>query len=250
MGDDTLLGDEEDTPEHARPSWSRALWICFIGGLLWWVPILLVGMWLGWDHTVFKEGVFFSKAAMVTFGGAYAVLPYVAQQAVDKYGWLKPGEMMDGLGLAETTPGPLIMVLQFVGFIGAWHHPGGLPSIVAATLGAFISTWATFVPCFLWIFLGGPTYRATAGKPKANNYAFGGDSGCSRRSIEFGGMVRASCSFSRWQIARLVRPPAEHRCFHRHAKMEMGRDSSSDWLWPGGLDLPQPDWITYEMDHS
>ena len=96
-------------------------------------------------YTVFKEGVFFSKAAMVTFGGAYAVLPYVAQQAVDNNGWLKPGEMMDGLGLAE-TPGPLIMVLQFVGFIGAWHHPGGLPSIVAATLGAFISTWRPSFP--------------------------------------------------------------------------------------------------------
>lgn len=127
---------------------------------------MLVGMWLGWDHTVFKEGVFFSKAAMVTFGGAYAVLPYVAQQAVDKYGWLKPGEMMDGLGLAETTPGPLIMVLQFVGFIGAWHHPGGLPSIVAATLGAFISTWATFVPCFLWILLGAPHIERLRGNLK------------------------------------------------------------------------------------
>jgi chromate transporter len=166
MGDNTLLGDEEDTPEHARPSWSRALWICFIGGMLWWVPILLVGMWLGWDHTVFKEGVFFSKAAMVTFGGAYAVLPYVAQQAVDKYGWLKPGEMMDGLGLAETTPGPLIMVLQFVGFIGAWHNPGGLPPISAATLGAFISTWATFVPCFLWILLGAPHIEQLRGNLK------------------------------------------------------------------------------------
>jgi chromate transporter len=166
MGDNTLLGDEEDTPEHARASWSRALWICLVGGMLWWVPILLGGILLGWDHTVFKEGVFFSKAAMVTFGGAYAVLPYVAQQAVDKYGWLKPGEMMDGLGLAETTPGPLIMVLQFVGFIGAWHNPGGLPPIVAATLGAFISTWATFVPCFLWILLGAPHIERLRGNLK------------------------------------------------------------------------------------
>jgi len=100
--------------------------------------------------------LFFSKAAVVTFGGAYAVLPYVTQQALFHYGWLKPGQMMDGLGLAETTPGPLIMVLQFVGFMGAWQHPEGLPALVAATIGALITTWATFTPCFLWIFLGAP----------------------------------------------------------------------------------------------
>ena len=134
VGDNTVLSDEQDTPEHAKPSWTRALCVCVVCGLLWWAPILLVGIWRGWDHTLFKEGVFFSKAAMVTFGGAYAVLPYVAQQAVEKYGWLKPGQMMDGLGLAETTPGPLIMVLQFVGFIGAWHNPGGLSPIVSERL--------------------------------------------------------------------------------------------------------------------
>ncbi len=93
---------------------------------------------------------------MVTFGGAYAVLPYVAQQAAGTYGWLQPGQMMDGLGLAETTPGPLIMVLQFVGFMGGWNHPGALSPLLAGTLGALITTWATFVPCFLWIFLGAP----------------------------------------------------------------------------------------------
>ena len=92
----------------------------------------------------------------MTFGGAYAVLPYVAQQALFHYGWLQPGQMMDGLGLAETTPGPLIMVLQFVGFMGGWNHPGGLAPIVAATAGALLTTWTTFVPCFLWIFLGAP----------------------------------------------------------------------------------------------
>jgi chromate transporter len=156
VGDTTVLSDDQETPEHAKPSWTRALRICVVCGLLWWAPILLVGAWLGWDHTLFKEGVFFSKAAMVTFGGAYAVLPYVAQQAVEKYGWLKAGQMMDGLGLAETTPGPLIMVLQFVGFMGAWHNPAGLSPIVAGSLGAFITTWATFVPCFLLIFLGAP----------------------------------------------------------------------------------------------
>jgi chromate transporter len=166
VGNNTVLSDEEDTPEHAKPSWTRALCVCLVCGLLWWAPILLVGIWRGWDHTLFKEGVFFSKAAMVTFGGAYAVLPYVAQQAVEKYGWLKPGQMMDGLGLAETTPGPLIMVLQFVGFMGAWHNPGGLSPIVAGTLGAFITTWATFVPCFLWIFLGAPHIEQLRGNVK------------------------------------------------------------------------------------
>ena len=110
----------------------------------------------GTHHTIFREGIFFSKAALVTFGGAYAVLPYVSQQAVENYHWLGPGQMLDGLGLAETTPGPLIMVLQFVGFLGAWNQPGDLPPLLAATLGALITTWATFVPCFLWILLGAP----------------------------------------------------------------------------------------------
>ena len=92
----------------------------------------------------------------MTFGGAYAVLPYVGQQAVEQFGWLSASQMMDGLGLAETTPGPLVMVLQFVGFVGAYQNPGDLPPLLAATLGAAISTWVTFVPCFLWIFLGAP----------------------------------------------------------------------------------------------
>jgi chromate transporter len=98
----------------------------------------------------------FSKAALVTFGGAYAVLPYVAQQAVETHHWLTAGQMLDGLGLAETTPGPLIMVTQFVGFLGGWNHPGKLSPLLAASLGAFVTTWTTFTPCFLWIFLGGP----------------------------------------------------------------------------------------------
>src|SRR4029077_4005089 len=132
----------------------------------WIAPLLAVGLWLGWNHTLFNEAVFFSKAAVVTFGGAYAVLPYVAQQALFHYGWLKPGQMMDGLGLAETTPGPLIMVLQFVGFMGAWQHPEGLPQLLAATLGALLTTWATFTPCFLWIFVGGPHIEQLRGNEK------------------------------------------------------------------------------------
>jgi len=124
--------------------------------VIWALPLALTGIFLGTDHTIFREGIFFSKAAVVTFGGAYAVLPYVSQQAVEHYHWLAAPQMLDGLGLAETTPGPLIMVLQFVGFLGAWNHPGNLPPLVSATLGALVTTWTTFVPCFLWVFLGAP----------------------------------------------------------------------------------------------
>jgi chromate transporter len=124
--------------------------------VLWFAPVILVGVWQGWNGPLVHEGLFFSKAAMVTFGGAYAVLPYVGQQAVGHYAWLTAPQMLDGLGLAETTPGPLIMVVQFVGFLGGWNHPGALSPLFAATLGAAITTWTTFVPCFLWIFLGAP----------------------------------------------------------------------------------------------
>ena len=114
----------DQASDHTKPLLRRDLLTavcCLIG---WWTPVLFAGWWLGTDHTVFREGLFFSKAAVVTFGGAYAVLPYVTQHALQSFGWLKPGQMMDGLGLAETTPGPLIMVLQFVGFMGGWTHPG------------------------------------------------------------------------------------------------------------------------------
>ncbi|OYY80026.1 MAG: chromate transporter, partial [Rhizobiales bacterium 35-66-30] len=105
-------------------------------------------------------GSFFSAMAVVTFGGAYAVLAYVAQAAVETFGWLAPGEMMDGLGLAETTPGPLVMVLQFVGFLAAFRAPGSLDPLLAGCLGALLTTWVTFAPCFLWIFLGAPYVEA------------------------------------------------------------------------------------------
>jgi chromate transporter len=110
--------------------------------------------------------LFFSKAAMVTFGGAYAVLPYVSQQAVELHGWLTAGQMLDGLGLAETTPGPLIMVLQFVGFLGGWNFHAPLAPLATASLGAFITTWTTFVPCFLWIFLGAPHIEQLRGNAR------------------------------------------------------------------------------------
>ncbi len=139
-----------------KPSWARALRVTATCVALWAAPVVAVGLWLGWSSTWVDQGVFFSKAAMVTFGGAYAVLPYVAQQAVETHAWLSAPQMMDGLAFAETTPGPLIMVLQFVGFMGGWNHPGELTPWGAAALGGAITTWVTFVPCFLWILLGAP----------------------------------------------------------------------------------------------
>ena len=162
----SVISDEQESPPHTRPSLRRAILVSAICLTLWLTPTIIAGALRGWDSTLFKEGLFFSKAAVVTFGGAYAVLPYVAQQALFHYGWLKPGQMMDGLGLAETTPGPLIMVLQFVGFMGAWQHPEGLSPLVAATCGALLTTWSTFTPCFLWIFVGGPHIEQLRGNKK------------------------------------------------------------------------------------
>ena len=134
-----------------------------LGLILWWTPLVFFGLWQGWKSTLFQQGLLFSKAALVTFGGAYAVLPYVAQQAVEHYQWLSAPQMLDGLGLAETTPGPLIIVLEFAGFLGGWQQPGTLAPLTAATLGAFIAVWATFVPCFLWIFAFAPYVEALRG---------------------------------------------------------------------------------------
>lgn len=141
---------------HTRPSSPRALAVLGIGLLLWAAPVGVAALVAGPESAYLDIGVFFSKAAVVTFGGAYAVLAYVAQEAVSRYAWLGPTQMLDGLGLAETTPGPLILVLQFVGFVGAYNHPGSLPPLLAGTLGAAMALWVTFVPCFIWIFLGAP----------------------------------------------------------------------------------------------
>ena len=167
---ETLLG--EGTPAHARPSLAWSLKISGFLLAIWLVPVLLLGFVLGWDNVFAEIAVFFSKMAVVTFGGAYAVLAYVAQEAVETFGWLRPGEMLDGLGMAETTPGPLIMVTQFVGFMGAYRNAGDLPPLLAGVLGGLLTTWVTFTPCFLWIFLGAPFVEALRGA-KALNAALG-----------------------------------------------------------------------------
>lgn len=151
---DTLLG--EALPAHASPSWRETLRTASVWLALWLAPVAALIAAFGPDHVFSRIAIFFSKMAMVTFGGAYAVLAYVAQQAVESYGWLSPAEMLDGLGMAETTPGPLIMVLQFVGFLGAYRDAGEMRPLLAGTLGGLLATWVTFVPCFLWIFLGAP----------------------------------------------------------------------------------------------
>lgn len=151
---DTLLGDEP--PNHAPISAAWAAKTAAVFLALWLVPVAALFLILGPQNVFSRIAGFFSVMAVVTFGGAYAVLAYVAQQAVDTFGWLAPGEMMDGLGMAETTPGPLIMVTQFVGFMGAMRDAGTMPPLVAGTLGGLLTTWVTFVPCFLWIVLGAP----------------------------------------------------------------------------------------------
>ncbi|PWE78331.1 chromate transporter [Bradyrhizobium sp. SUTN9-2] len=151
---DSMLG--EAVPDHVRPDTARAIRVGALWLALWLVPVIALLIAFGQANVFSQIALFFSKMALVTFGGAYAVLAYVAQQAVEHYHWLKPHEMLDGLGMAETTPGPLIMVLQFVGFMAAYRDPSGLSPMLAATLGGLLATWVTFTPCFLWIFVGAP----------------------------------------------------------------------------------------------
>ena len=145
------------------PSRGSALRVAIVCAVLWLAPVFVLYGWLGAGHVYTQQGLFFSQVAVVTFGGAYAVLSYMAQQTVGHYGWLSAGEMLDGLGMAETTPGPLIMVTQFVGFMGAYRSPGDLDPMLAGTFGALVTTWVTFAPCFLWIFLGAPFIESLRG---------------------------------------------------------------------------------------
>jgi chromate transporter len=137
-------------------SWRKAAMALGIGLTLWWTPVALIALMLGGDHVLTTIGVFFSKLAVVTFGGAYAVLAYMAQAAVESYGWLTPQQMVDGLGLAETTPGPLILVTQFVGFLAAYGTPAPFSPLTAGLIAAALTTWVTFVPSMMWIFAGAP----------------------------------------------------------------------------------------------
>jgi chromate transporter len=151
---DTLIG--ASLPAHARPSWGKAARHALVWLALWLVPVAALLLLLGPANVFTQIALFFSKMAVVTFGGAYAVLSYVAQQGVQHYHWLTAREMLDGLGMAETTPGPLIMVVQFVAFLGGYRDPGAMPPLLTATLAGLLASWVTFMPCFLWIFLGAP----------------------------------------------------------------------------------------------
>ncbi len=163
-----LIDDHTPTPEHAKFRWSGLAKVAVTGGLLWLLPMALLAANFGWDHTLTQMGWFFTKAALLTFGGAYAVLPYVYQGAVGHYGWLTPPQMIDGLALGETTPGPLIMVVAFVGFIGGYVQALFGPDMLflAGALAATLVTWFTFLPSFIFIFAGGPLVEATHGDLK------------------------------------------------------------------------------------
>ena len=153
---DAVIDRLLDARALTRPALGATLRTATTWLVIWLGPLALLALALGPDHVLVQIGAFFSQVAVVTFGGAYAVLAYVAQQAVEVRGWVLPGEMLDGLGMAETTPGPLIQVVQFVGFLAAWRAPGGLHPLWAGTAGAVVTTWVTFAPCFLWIFVGAP----------------------------------------------------------------------------------------------
>ena len=159
---------KDGIPKHVRPSAIRFLLIAVVGAALWLGPLVALLLIWGPQNVFATIAGFNSKMAVVTFGGAYAVLAYMAQQAVERFHWLKPGEMLVGLGFAETTPGPLISVVQFVGFMAAFRQPGTLDPVLAGTLGGVLAMWSTFVPSFLWIFLGGPYVEALIGNKSLN----------------------------------------------------------------------------------
>lgn len=150
------MEDGQAKPRKNQATWQHTLKVIAVCVPLWFLPMILLGLFRGWNDIFMDIGILFSKAAMVTFGGAYAVLAYISQQAVSHYGWMLPEQMMDGLGLAETTPGPLIMVTQFVGFFAAYTHAKGMSPLLAGLTGGLLTTWVTFVPCFMWVLVGAP----------------------------------------------------------------------------------------------
>ncbi|MFL6332832.1 MAG: chromate efflux transporter [Pyrinomonadaceae bacterium] len=158
-----VLEDDAPPPRHTRPSRARALKVLAVGLALWLIPLLALVAWRGAGSLHAQEYRFFTQAALVTFGGAYAVLAYVTQAAAGSYGWLTQAQAVDGLALAETTPGPLIMVLQFVGFMAGWNNPQGMDQTTGAVVGALVTTYATFLPCFVFIFLGAPYIEVLRG---------------------------------------------------------------------------------------
>jgi chromate transporter len=159
------IDDETPAPAHARFSRARLVGVVAAGIVLWAAAYLALRASVGSSPVFTDMAGFFTKAALLTFGGAYAVLPYVYQGAVEHFGWLTGPQMIDGLALGETTPGPLIMVLQFVGFVAAWQNPGDLSPLAAGALGAAITTWVTFLPCFLFVFLGAPHVEGLRERP-------------------------------------------------------------------------------------
>jgi chromate transporter len=163
-----VIGDSTPTPPHARFKKSRLLTVLMVGLALWLLPMTALVAWQGWQGALTHMGWFFTKAALLTFGGAYAVLPYVYQGGVEQFGWLTGPQMMDGLALGETTPGPLIMVVAFVGFLGGWSKQvlGPDALFLGAALAATVVTWFTFLPSFIFILAGGPLVESTHGKLK------------------------------------------------------------------------------------
>ncbi len=166
--DPALIDDDTPTPLHAKFRWSRLAQVVLAGALLWLIPMGLLTTSYGWDHTLTQMGWFFTKAALLTFGGAYAVLPYVYQGAVEHFSWLTPVQMIDGLALGETTPGPLIMVVAFVGFVGGYVKAlfGPDAMFLAGAVAASLVTWFTFLPSFIFILAGGPLVESTHGDLK------------------------------------------------------------------------------------
>lgn len=158
-----VIDDDGPPPAHTTPSAARAARILVVGLVLWSLPLVALASWRGWDSLHVEEYKFFTQAALVTFGGAYAVLAYVTQAAAGTYGWLSQTQAIDGLALAETTPGPLIMVLQFIGFMAGWNNPQGMSPTLSGVIGALVTTYTTFLPCFLFIFLGAPYIEVLRG---------------------------------------------------------------------------------------